>query len=155
MPEVNDPAPALDLPTDNGGRITLAALKGKPAVVYFYPKDDTTGCTREAQDFTALAPDFAALGVPVIGVSKDTVKKHDRFKAKYDLAVILASDEDGAACEAWGVWVQKKLYGREYMGIERATFLIDEEGVIRQAWRKVAVKGHAAAVADAIQASET
>ena len=111
------PAPALDLPTDGGGRVTLAALKGKPAVVYFYPKDDTTGCTREAQDFTALAPDFAALGVPVIGVSKDTVKKHDRFKAKYDLAVILASDEDGAACEAWGVWVQKKLYGREYVGI--------------------------------------
>ena len=125
------PAPALDLPTDGGGRITLAALKGKPAVVYFYPKDDTTGCTREAQDFTALAPDFAALDATVIGVSRDTVKKHDRFKAKYDLAVILASDEDGAACEAWGVWVQKKLYGREYMGIERATFLIDPEGVIR------------------------
>ena len=103
------PAPALDLPTDGGGRITLAALKGKPAVVYFYPKDDTTGCTREAQDFTALAPDFAALDATVIGVSRDTVKKHDRFKAKYDLAVILASDEDGAACEAWGVWVQKKL----------------------------------------------
>ncbi|TAJ36769.1 MAG: peroxiredoxin, partial [Brevundimonas sp.] len=112
------PAPALDLPTDNGGRVSLSALKGKPAVVYFYPKDDTTGCTREAQDFNALTPDFAALGVPVIGVSRDTVKKHDRFKAKYDLAVVLASDEDGAACEAWGVWVQKKLYGREYMGIE-------------------------------------
>ena len=104
-----------------------------------------------AAGFTALAPDFAALGVPVIGVSKDTVKKHDRFKAKYDLAVTLASDEDGAACEAWGVWVQKKLYGRDYMGIERATFLIDEQGVVRRAWRKVAVKEHAAEVLKAVQ----
>lgn len=143
------PAPALDLPTDNGGRVSLSALKGKPAVVYFYPKDDTTGCTREAQDFTALAPDFAALGVPVIGVSRDTVKKHDKFKAKYDLAVVLASDEDGAACEAWGVWVQKKLYGREYMGIERATFLIDADARVVRAWRNVKVADHAAAVLEA------
>ena len=145
-------APALNLPTDGGGRITLSALQGKPAVVYFYPKDDTTGCTREAQDFTALAPDFAALGVPVIGVSKDTVKKHDRFKAKYDLAVILASDEDGAACEAWGVWVQKKLYGREYMGIDRATFLFGKDGKLVREWRKVKVKNHAAEVLEAAQA---
>lgn len=153
MPEVSDPAPALDLPADNGGHVSLAALKGKPAVVYFYPKDDTTGCTREAQDFTALVPDFAALGVPVIGVSKDTVRKHDRFKAKYDLAVTLASDEDGAACEAWGVWVQKKLYGREYMGIERATFLIGADGNIAHAWRNVKVPGHAAAVLEAVKVS--
>ncbi|WP_293827189.1 peroxiredoxin [uncultured Brevundimonas sp.] len=152
MHEVNDPAPALDLPTDGGGRVSLAALKGKPVVVYFYPKDDTTGCTREAQDFTALAPDFAALGVTVIGVSKDTVRKHDRFKAKHGLAVVLASDEDGAACEAWGVWVQKKLYGRDYMGIERATFLIAADGRITQAWRNVKVAGHAAAV---LQAAKT
>ena len=145
-------APALDLPTDGGGRITLAALKGKPAVVYFYPKDDTTGCTREAQDFTALASEFADLGVPIIGVSKDTVKKHDRFKAKYDLAVTLASDEDGVACEAWGVWVPKKLYGRDYMGIERATFLIDAEGRIARAWRNVKVADHAAAVLEAVKA---
>nr|WP_316628020.1 peroxiredoxin [uncultured Brevundimonas sp.] len=145
------PAPALDLPADNGGRVSLAALRGRPAVVYFYPKDDTTGCTREAQDFTALAPDFAALGVPVIGVSRDTVKKHDRFKAKYDLAVVLASDEDGAACAAWGVWVQKTLYGREYMGIERATFLIDAEGRIARVWRKVKVADHAAAVLEAVK----
>ena len=145
------PAPALDLPTDNGGRVSLAALKGQAAVVYFYPKDDTTGCTREAQDFTALAPDFAALDATVIGVSRDTVKKHDRFKAKYDLAVILASDEDGAACEAWGVWVQKKLYGREYMGIERATFLIDADGRIARAWRNVKVADHAAAVLEAVR----
>jgi peroxiredoxin Q/BCP len=151
MPEVNDPAPALDLPADNGGRVSIAALRGRPAVVYFYPKDDTTGCTREAQDFTVLAPDFAALGVPVIGVSRDTVKKHDRFKAKYDLAVVLASDEDGAACEAWGVWVQKTLYGREYMGIERATFLIDAEGRIARVWRKVKVADHAAAVLEAVK----
>ncbi|MCG2662899.1 peroxiredoxin [Brevundimonas sp.] len=142
-------APALDLPTDNGGQVSLSALKGKPAVVFFYTKDDTTGCTREAQDFTALAPDFAALGVPVIGVSRDTVKKHDKFKAKYDLAVVLASDEDGAACEAWGVWVQKKLYGREYMGIERATFLIDADGRVVRAWRNVKVADHAAAVLEA------
>ena len=146
------PAPALDLPTDNGGRISLAALRGKPAVVYFYPKDDTTGCTREAQDFTALSADFAALGCPVIGVSRDTVKKHDKFKAKYALAVVLASDEDGAACEAWGVWVQKKLYGREYMGIERATFLIDAQGRIARAWRNVKVADHAAEVLAAARA---
>lgn len=146
------PAPALDLPTDNGGRVSLAALKGQASVVYFYPKDDTTGCTREAQDFTALAPDFAALGVTVIGVSKDTVKKHDKFKAKYDLAVTLASDEDGAACEAWGVWVEKTLYGRKYMGIERATFLIDAEGRVARAWRNVKVADHAAAVLEAAKA---
>lgn len=145
------PAPALDLPTDGDNRIALDALKGKPAVVYFYPKDDTTGCTREAQDFTALTADFAALGATVIGVSKDTVKKHDRFKAKYDLAVILASDEDGAACETWGVWVQKKLYGREYMGIERATFLIDADGRIARVWRNVKVAGHATAVLEAVK----
>ncbi|QYC11710.1 thioredoxin-dependent thiol peroxidase [Brevundimonas nasdae] len=149
MTEQGQPAPALDLPTDNGGQVSLAALKGKPAVVYFYPKDDTTGCTREALDFTALAADFAALGVSVIGVSKDTVKKHDRFKAKHELNLILASDEDGAACEAWGVWVQKKLYGREYMGIERASFLIDAEGKVARAWRNVKVAGHAQAVLDA------
>lgn len=146
------PAPALDLPTDGDGRVSLTALRGKPAVVYFYPKDDTTGCTREAQDFTALAAEFAALGATVIGVSKDTVKKHDRFKAKYDLAVVLASDEDGAACEAWGVWVQKKLYGREYMGIERATFLVDADGRVARVWRNVKVADHAAAVLEAVKA---
>ena len=146
------PAPALDLPTDGGGRITLAALKGRPAVVYFYPKDDTTGCTREAQDFTALATDFAALGVPVIGVSKDTVKKHDRFKAKYDLAIPLASDETGEVMEQYGVWVEKSMYGRRYMGTERATFLIDREGVVREVWRKVKVPGHIKAVMNAAKA---
>ena len=148
---IGGPAPDFTLPRNGEGTVTLSKLQGKAVVLYFYPKDDTTGCTREAQDFTALAPDFAALGVPVIGVSRDTVKKHDRFKAKYDLAVVLASDEDGAACEAWGVWVQKTLYGREYMGIERATFLIDAEGRIARVWRKVKVADHAAAVLEAVK----
>lgn len=146
------PAPALDLPTDGGGRVSLDGLKGRRAVVYFYPKADTPGCTTEGQDFSALIDDFAAAGATVIGVSKDPVRKLDRFKAKYDLKVILASDEDGAACEAWGVWGEKTLYGRVYMGIERATFLIDEKGLVRRAWRQVKVKGHAAAVLDAARA---
>lgn len=135
-------APPLSLPTDGGGHVDLTG----PAVVYFYPKDDTPGCTNEGKDFSALIDDFAALGVAVVGVSRDGVKKHDRFKAKHDLKVILAADEDGAVTEAWGVWVEKQLYGRKYMGIERATFLIDGSGVVRRAWRNVRVSGHAAEV---------
>ena len=146
------PAPALDLPTDGGGRITLAALKGKPAVVYFYPKADTPGCTNQGKDFSALIDDFAALDATVVAVSRDPIRKLDRFKAKHDLKVVLASDEDGAACEAWGVWVQKKLYGRDYMGIERATFLIDAGGRVAKAWRNVKVADHAAAVLEAARA---
>jgi peroxiredoxin Q/BCP len=146
------PAPALDLPTDGGDRLSLAALRGRPVVVYFYPKADTPGCTNEGKDFSALIDDFAALGATVIAVSKDPVRKLDRFKAKYDLKVILASDEDGAACEAWGVWVQKKLYGREYMGIERATFLIGSDGNIVRTWRNVRVPRHAAQVLEAVKA---
>lgn len=138
-------APALSLPTDNGGHITLTG----PAVVYFYPKDDTPGCTNEGKDFSALIGEFDALGVTVIGVSRDSVKKHDRFKLKHDLKVILAADEEGAVTEAWGVWVEKQLYGRKYMGIERATFLIDGAGVVRRAWRNVRVPGHAAEVLEA------
>ena len=145
-------APALDLPTDGGGRISLTALKGKPVVVYFFPKADTPGCTNEGKDFSALEQDFAALGAVVVGVSKDAVKKLDRFKIKHDLKVILASDEDGAACEAWGVWVEKTLYGRQYMGIERATFLIGPDGSIAHAWRNVRVAGHAAQVLEAARA---
>ena len=154
MPEVTEgqPAPALDLPTDGGGRVSLAALRGRPVVVYFYPKADTPGCTNEGKDFSALIDDFAALGAAVIAVSKDPVRKLDRFKAKYDLKVILASDEDGAACEAWGVWVQKKLYGREYMGIERATFLVGADGNLVRTWRNVRVPGHAAQVLEAVKA---
>lgn len=135
-------APALSLPTDSGGHITLTG----PAVVYFYPKDDTPGCTNEGKDFSALIGEFDALGVKVIGVSRDSVKKHDRFKLKHDLKVVLAADEEGAVTEAWGVWVEKQLYGRKYMGIERATFLIDGSGVVRRAWRNVRVPGHAAEV---------
>ncbi|HCQ53366.1 MAG TPA: peroxiredoxin, partial [Brevundimonas diminuta] len=127
--------------TDGGGRVSLDGLKGKNVVLYFYPKADTPGCTTEGQDFSALIDRFSAADAVVIGVSRDTVKKLDRFKAKHDLKVVLGSDEDGVVTEAWGVWVQKKLYGREYMGIERATFLIDSQGAVRRAWRNVKVKG--------------
>jgi peroxiredoxin Q/BCP len=144
-------APAFDMATADGGRVTLDGLKGRKVVLYFYPKADTPGCTTEGQDFSTLIEDFEAVGATVIGVSRDPVKKLDRFKAKYDLKVALASDEPEDVTEAWGVWVEKKLYGREYMGIERATFLIDGDGVVRRVWRKVSVKGHAAEVLTAAQ----
>lgn len=142
-------APAFDLATDGDGRVTLAGLKGQSVVLYFYPKADTPGCTTEGLDFSALADAFAAADTVVIGVSRDGVKKLDRFKAKHDLKVTLGSDEDGVVCEAYGTWVMKKLYGREYMGVERATFLIDGAGVVRRVWRKVKVKGHAEQVLEA------
>lgn len=145
------PAPAFDLATDGDGRVTLAGLEGKSVVLYFYPKADTPGCTTEGLDFSALADAFAAANAVVIGVSRDAVKKLDRFKAKHDLKVILGSDEDGVVCEAYGTWVMKKLYGREYMGVERATFLIDGSGLIRRVWRNVKVKGHAEQVLEAAQ----
>ncbi len=148
----NTPAPAFNLATDGGGRVSLDGLKGKNVVLYFYPKADTPGCTTEGQDFSALIDRFAAADAVVIGMSRDTVKKLDRFKAKHDLKVVLGSDEDGVVTEAWGVWVQKKLYGREYMGIERATFLIDSQGAVRRAWRNVKVKGHAEEVLAAVEA---
>ncbi len=153
MVDITDPppAPAFDLATDGDGRLSLADLKGKNVVLYFYPKADTPGCTTEGQDFSALIDRFAAANAVVIGVSRDTVKKLDRFKAKHDLKVVLGSDEDGVVTEAWGVWVLKKLYGREYMGIERATFLIDGQGVVRRAWRNVKVKGHAEEVLAAVE----
>ena len=135
-------APAFDLPAADGGR---AALSG-PTVVFFYPKADTPGCTNEALDFSAHIEAFTAAGYQVIGISRDPVKKLDRFKAKHDLKVTLGSDEDGAVTEAWGVWVEKTLYGRQYMGVERATFRIDGAGVVRKVWRQVRVKGHADAV---------
>ena len=144
-------APAFDLPTDSDGRVTLEGLKGRSVVLYFYPKADTPGCTTEGLDFSALAEPFAAANAVVIGVSRDAVKKLDRFKAKHDLKVVLGSDEDGAVCEAYGVWIMKKLYGREYMGVERATFLIDGAGVVRRVWRSVKVKGHAEQVLEAAQ----
>jgi peroxiredoxin Q/BCP len=143
--KAGDKAPDFDLAGDRGP-VRLADLRGRPAVVYFYPKDDTSGCTAEAKDFTLAATEFAATGVPVIGISKDSAARHAKFRAKYDLAPILASDGDGEVVERWGVWVEKTLYGRKYMGIERATFLLDAAGVIRRVWRKVKVKDHAAEV---------
>ncbi len=140
------PAPDFDLPTDGGGRVRLSDLKGRKVVLYFYPKDDTPGCTKEAQGFAAAAADFEATGTTVIGVSKDNPKSHDKFKAKYDLNFTLASDEDGGMVESYGAWVEKSMYGKTYMGIDRSTFLIDSDGVVRRAWRKVKVPGHVEAV---------
>lgn len=145
-------APAFTMPTDGGDTISLADLSRKPVVLYFYPKDDTPGCTKEACGFRDLHPDFGRVGATIIGVSKDTVAKHDKFKAKYDLPFLLASDEDGTVCEAYGTWVEKNMYGRKYMGIERATFLIDGDGKIARIWRKVKVAGHVEEVLAAVQA---
>jgi peroxiredoxin Q/BCP len=144
--EAGQKAPEFDLPADGGGRVRLADLRGRPVVLYFYPKDDTSGCTREAIDFAGSLPEFTAAGVTVIGVSKDSVASHDRFKAKHDLPFALASDESGAVVEAYGSWVEKSMYGRSYMGIDRSTFLIDGQGTVRQVWRKVQVPGHVEAV---------
>ncbi len=145
MPDVTEgsKAPAFDMATADGGRVSLDALKGRKVVIYFYPKADTPGCTTEGQDFSARIAEFEQAGATVIGVSRDPVNKLERFRAKYDLQVVLASDEPEDVTEAFGVWVEKRLYGREYMGIERATFLIDGSGLVRQVWRKVSVKGHA------------
>lgn len=137
-----DPAPPFDLPTAGGGSISLAGLKGKRVVVYFYPKDDTPGCTQEALSFTEKAKAFAAAKTQVVGISRDSVAKHDKFAAKHGLKVILAADEDGKVCGRYGVWVEKTLYGRTFMGIERATFLIDEAGKLARIWRKVRVPRH-------------
>ena len=149
-PKIGDPAPDFDLPTDGGGRIRLSALRGRPVVVYFYPKDDTSGCTREAQDFTALLPEFEARGAVVVGISPDGPAKHEKFRAKYGLGVVLASDEDRAVLTAWGVWVEKSMYGRSYMGVERTTVLVDGDGRVAAIWPKVKVAGHAAAVLKAL-----
>src|SRR5215217_938245 len=137
-----DKVPALRAVLSDGSAVDLSA-PGGPLVLYFYPKDDTTGCTREAQDFTALAGDFATAGVKVVGVSRDPMKKHDKFIAKYDLAVPLVSDENGRISDAFGTWVEKSMYGRKYMGMERATLLIGADGHVLKAWRKVKVPGHA------------
>lgn len=142
-------APALDLPTDDGGRFNLAQAKG-PVVIFFYPKADTPGCTNEAIDFSSLKAEFDARGATVVGVSRDPVTKLARFRAKHDLTVVLASDEGGEVTEAWGVWVEKQLYGRKYMGVERATALVAADGTLKRVWRKVSVKGHAAEVLAAV-----
>ncbi|WP_420144216.1 thioredoxin-dependent thiol peroxidase [Sphingobium sp.] len=152
MLEQGDAIPAVTLKDADGIDFTVDSYQGKPLVVYFYPKADTPGCTNEAKDFTALADAFADAGVPVVGVSKDKPAKLKKFAEKYGLTVILASDEPGAACEAFGTWVEKSLYGRQYMGIERATFLIGADGTILRVWPKVKVKGHAQDVLEAVQA---
>ena len=142
-------APDFTLPRDGGGSLTLSALRPKAVVLYFYPKDDTSGCTVEALDFTAHAADFEAAGAVVLGLSKDTVAKHDKFVKKHGLGIALLSDAEGAVCEDYGTWVEKKMYGKSYMGIERATFLIDGSGKIARIWRKVKVPGHVAEVLEA------
>jgi peroxiredoxin Q/BCP len=146
-----DKAPEFDLPTDSG-RVSLAALKGKTVVLFFYPKDDTPGCTTESVGFSQARADFEAAGAVVVGVSKDTAAKHGKFRAKHGLTVELGSDADSDVIERYGAWVEKKLYGREYMGIDRSTFLIDGEGLIRRVWRKVKVPGHVQQVLEAAQA---
>ena len=151
-PAVGDPAPAFDLPRDGGELVSLASLAGKPVVLYFYPRDDTPGCTKEAIAFTDMGAEFDAAGAVVLGVSKDTVAKHEKFRDKHDLGVALLSDAEGDVCERYGVWVEKNMYGRKSMGIERATFLIDGAGVLRGVWRKVKVKGHVAEVLAAAEA---
>ncbi|HET9811819.1 MAG TPA: peroxiredoxin [Sphingomicrobium sp.] len=145
-----DRAPDMDVAASDGTTVNLAR-PGKPLVLYFYPKDDTSGCTREAQDFTALAADFERAGARVVGVSRDPMKKHEKFIGKYELQVPLASDEDGRISDAFGTWVEKSMYGRRYMGMERATFLIGPDGVVRKAWRKVKVPGHAEEVLKAVR----
>ena len=147
-----DAAPGFTLPRDGGETITLSALRPAQVVLYFYPRDDTPGCTTEALDFTRLAREFEAAGAVVIGISKDSVKAHDRFCRKHGLGVILASDEYGDTCERYGVWKEKSMYGKKYMGIERSTFLIDENGKIAQAWYGVKVPGHVEKVHAAIEA---
>jgi peroxiredoxin Q/BCP len=149
---VGKKAPAFVMQADDGLKISLADLKGKNVILYFYPKDDTPGCTTEACDFTASLPNFSKANAVVIGVSKDSVAKHQKFKAKYKLKHILGADEDGKVCAAYNTWVEKSLYGRKYMGIERSTFLIDSAGIVRGEWRGVKVKDHAAEVLAAAKA---
>ncbi len=143
-----DKAPPFKLATDGAGEVSLSSMKGKPFILYFYPKDDTSGCTKEALDFTSYCKKFQALGVDIIGVSKDSVAAHDKFKAKHKLKLVLASDPETETetAQKYGVWVEKSMYGRKYMGMERATFLIDAKGKISQLWRKVKVPGHVEAV---------
>lgn len=150
--QAGDPAPDFDLPADGGGRVRLTDFKGRKLVLYFYPKDDTTGCTNEAKGFSEAAEAFQAAGAVVVGVSPDTATRHDKFKAKYGLNLALGADADRAVIERYGVWVEKSLYGRKYMGVERSTFLIDAAGRVRRVWRKVKVPGHIVEVLAAAEA---
>ena len=151
MLEIGDIAPDFTLPTDGSGELTLSGIRGQQVVLYFYPKDDTSGCTKEACDFREKIQDFEKAGVVVLGLSPDSVQRHNKFKAKYDLPFSLIADEEKVALEAYGVWVEKSMYGRKYMGVERSTFLIDAEGRIKASWRKVKVPGHVDAVLSAAQ----
>ncbi len=152
MPQDGDKAPDFTLATESGKPLKLSSLKGKPVVVYFYPKDDTSGCTLEAKDFSRLAPEFRKAGAEVVGISPDSVESHQKFSRKHELAVRLASDTDKAVANAYGVWVEKSMYGRKYMGVERATFLVGKDGRIAGSWRKVKVPGHAEEVLAAVRA---
>jgi peroxiredoxin Q/BCP len=152
MLDEGDKAPDFELPTESGDKFKLSGFKGKGVVLYFYPKDDTSGCTLEAKDFSVFAPDFRKAGIEVIGLSPDGVESHRKFSRKYDLAVRLAADEDKAVANAYGVWVEKSMYGRKYTGVERSTFLIDKSGRIAKSWRKVKVPGHAEEVLAAARA---
>ncbi len=152
MSETGQTAPDFTLPRDGGGDVTLSAQRPKAVVLYFYPKDDTPGCTKEAIGFTEDLDAFTAANAVIIGLSKDTVAKHDKFRAKYDLGVILASDAEGDVCERYDTWVEKNMYGKTYMGIERATFLIDGAGNLARIWRKVKVPGHVQEVLEAVRA---
>ena len=151
MLQPGDKAPDFDLPTDTG-RVSLSGLKGKNIVLYFYPKDDTAGCTSEALQFSSEVEEFQKLGAVIVGVSKDSVASHAKFRAKHDLTIELAADPLGDVVEAYGAWVEKSMYGCKYMGVDRSTFLIDREGVIREVWRKVKVPGHIKAVMNAAKA---
>jgi peroxiredoxin Q/BCP len=155
-PDSGDKAPAFALPTDTlgsgAGSLAMKNLKGQTVVLYFYPKDNTSGCTKQAEGFRDAIADFTAAGAVVVGVSPDSVKSHDKFKAKFDLPFALVSDEDKTLCQAYGVWVEKSMYGRKYMGVERSTFIIDGKGKICGAWRKVKVPGHVEVVLDAVKA---
>ena len=150
--EAGTPAPAFTLETDTEGTVTLGDYAGAPLVLYFYPKDDTSGCTKEAIAFTALSDAFAKAGAKILGVSPDSVAKHEKFRTKHDLGIALGADEEKTTLEAYGVWVEKSMYGRKYMGVERSTFLIDGSGTIARVWRKVKVPGHAEEVLSAVEA---
>lgn len=152
MPDVATKAPEFTLPVTGGGEITLSALQGTPVVLFFYPRDDTPGCTKESIGFSEHLHAFEAAGAKVFGISRDTMAKHDKFTAKHELTVPLLSDAEGSVTEAYGVWVEKTMYGKKSMGIERATYLIDAQGSIAQVWRKVKVAGHVEAVLEAVRA---
>lgn len=150
--EIGAPAPQFEVRDASGSAIDLASFRGRKLVLYFYPKDDTSGCTREAKDFTTLKDAFSAADTEILGISPDAPKSKEKFARKYDLSITLAADEDKSAAQAYGVWVEKSMWGRRYMGIERATFLIDRDGTIARIWPKVKVAGHAEEVLEAARA---